>query len=174
MAFQTSIGSHREMNSSKLKLRISMRRGLKASIISLLFPLRLCMITSSLLYPFSSRPNVVSFSKILPRDDKLTQINLTPSNYNVNFEFLLPKLSKNLIPFTRMVARKPINNINRAITNDSIIYDNIDKFYQKNSKYKTYYHSFLLVIYLEYQHQTSAKIYPEVLIPIVCCLHSWM
>jgi hypothetical protein len=38
--------------------------------------------------------NVANFNKELPRDDKLTMINLTPSNYNTNFEYLMPKLSK--------------------------------------------------------------------------------
>lgn len=54
---------------------------------------------------------------------------MTPSTYNVNFEIAMPKISKALLPFNKMLARKPIDNINRAITNDSIIYDNIDKFY---------------------------------------------
>lgn len=50
----------------------------------------------------------------------------------------MPKLSKALIPFNRMMARQPLQNINKAVTNDSIIYDNIDKYYQRYSKYKKY------------------------------------
>jgi hypothetical protein len=72
----------------------------------------------------------MDFRKTLPRDDKLQRVNLTPSTYNVNFEFLMPKLSKKLIPFSRIPDRKPIDNINRAVTNDSVVYDNIDKYYQ--------------------------------------------
>mmetsp|Transcript_41291 Transcript_41291/g.39767 ORF Transcript_41291/g.39767 Transcript_41291/m.39767 type:complete len:207 (-) Transcript_41291:28-648(-) len=63
-------------------------------------------------------------------------INLTPSNFDGNTEFLMPKISKQLIPFNKMLTRQPINNINKAVTNDSVIYDNIDKFRLQNSKYK--------------------------------------
>ena len=47
----------------------------------------------------------------------------------------MPHLSKMVIPFNKVPARKPIDNVNRAVTNDSIIYDNIDRYYYKNSKY---------------------------------------
>lgn len=79
---------------------------------------------------------MVNFTKTLPRDDKLQKVNLTPSTYSVNFEFLMPKLSKQLIPFQKIPERRPIDNINKAITNDSTVYDNIDKYYDKLSKYK--------------------------------------
>ena len=78
---------------------------------------------------FYSKEYVLEFSKTLPRDDKLTRVNLTPSTYSVNFEFLMPKLSKQLVPFQKVPQRQPINNVNKAVTNDSIIYDNIDKYY---------------------------------------------
>ena len=63
-------------------------------------------------------------------------MNITPSNYNGGTEFLMSPLSKLLIPFNKSLQRKPLDNINRAVTNDSIIYDNIDKYYQKYSKYQ--------------------------------------
>lgn len=40
------------------------------------------------------------------------------------------------MPFQKIPDRKPIDNINKAVTNDSTIYDNIDKYYQRFSKYK--------------------------------------
>lgn len=84
---------------------------------------------------FSRRNFVINFKQTLPRDDKMV-VNLTPSNFNGNFEFLMPKLSKSLIPFQKVPDRKPINNVNKAVTNDSTVYDNIDRFYQSNSKFK--------------------------------------
>ena len=41
----------------------------------------------------------INFTQTLPRDDKLIQVNLTPSTYQANFEYGMPKLSKALIPF---------------------------------------------------------------------------
>lgn len=79
---------------------------------------------------------VTNFNKTLPRDDKLQRVNLTPSTYNVNFEFLMPKLSKQLVPFQKIPDRKGIDNVNKAVTNDSCNYDNIDRYYQKYSKYR--------------------------------------
>jgi hypothetical protein len=52
-----------------------------------------------------SKEYVLEFNKGLPRDDKLTRVNLTPSTYNVNFEFLMPKLSKQLVPFQKIPER---------------------------------------------------------------------
>mmetsp|Transcript_41049 Transcript_41049/g.30188 ORF Transcript_41049/g.30188 Transcript_41049/m.30188 type:complete len:119 (+) Transcript_41049:700-1056(+) len=49
---------------------------------------------------------------------------------------MMPKLSKQLIPFNKMLQRQPLSNVNRAVTNDSIIYDNIDKYHLRNSKFK--------------------------------------
>lgn len=72
---------------------------------------------------------MISFKKTLPRDDKMQMVNLTPSNYSGNFEFLMPKLSKALIPFNKIPERKAINNINKAVTNDSTVYDNIDRYF---------------------------------------------
>lgn len=83
------------------------------------------------------RPQTVAnFNKTLPRDDKQYQINLTPSTYHANFEFLMPKLSKKLIPFSKIPNRKPLEIVNKAVTNDSTVYDNIDRYYQKVSKYR--------------------------------------
>lgn len=62
--------------------------------------------------------------------------NITPSIYNVNFDATMPKLTKSCLSFQKMPQRKPLELINRAQTNDSIIYDNIDKYYQSLSKYK--------------------------------------
>eukprot|EP00347_Sterkiella_histriomuscorum_P015307 403357518 len=88
------------------------------------------------IYSKTATQPVISFTKTLPRDDKLQKVNLTPSNYTVNFEFLMPKLSKQLIPFQKIPERKPIDNINKAVTNDSTVYDNIDKYYQRFSQFK--------------------------------------
>lgn len=41
----------------------------------------------------------------------------------------MPKLSKKILDFNKMPARQPLNNGNKAMTNNSIIYDNIDKYY---------------------------------------------
>jgi hypothetical protein len=48
----------------------------------------------------------------------------------------MPKLSKQLVPFQKIPERKPIDNINKAVTNESTVYDNIDKYYDKLSKYR--------------------------------------
>lgn len=64
------------------------------------------------------------------------EVNLTPSNYAANFEFLMPKLSKKLIPFSKVPQRKPLEIVNKAVTNDSTVYDNIDKYYTRFSKYR--------------------------------------
>lgn len=74
------------------------------------------------------------FDKVAPRDDKLQTVNLTPSNYGGSTEFLMPTLSKMIIPFHKVPSRKPLENNKSAVTN-SIIYDNIEKYYYKNSKY---------------------------------------
>lgn len=79
---------------------------------------------------------VADFSRILPRDDKIHTVNLTPSNYNANFEFLMPKLSRNLIPFEKLIERKLPGDGIKPRKTDSIDYENIEKYKEFNSKYK--------------------------------------
>ena len=48
----------------------------------------------------------------------------------------MPKLTCDGIKFEKIPQRKPINNVNKAITSDSTVYDNIDRFFDKNSRFK--------------------------------------
>ena len=41
----------------------------------------------------------MKFEKASARDNKLQTVNLTPSNYDGSTEFLMPHLSKMIIPF---------------------------------------------------------------------------
>lgn len=66
------------------------------------------------------RNSGVNFNTILPRDEKMNSVNMTPSNGMVNFEFSMPKISRALLPFNKMLSRKPIDNINKAHTHDSV------------------------------------------------------
>jgi hypothetical protein len=85
------------------------------------------------------RPVTTSLKQQLARDDKMNKVNMTPSTFNGNIEAIMPRLSKAGIGFEKILQRKPINNINKAVTNDTIIYDNIDRFFQKNSKFRRIY-----------------------------------
>jgi|JI9StandDraft_2_1071091.scaffolds.fasta_scaffold131072_2 hypothetical protein len=75
------------------------------------------------------RPVTTDFKKQLPRDDKLNTVMLTPSTFDGNIEAILPAQKKLLVGFEKIPQRKPINNINKAVTGDSTVHDNIDKYY---------------------------------------------
>jgi len=88
------------------------------------------------LYTLYSRVLDVDFKKTLDRDDKLMKVNITPSTKIINFETFKTQIGKPGVPFQKVLKRKGLETIHKAMTNNSIIYDNIDKYYQKYAKYR--------------------------------------
>ena len=126
-----SKSSPTDPTSLETRPKLLMKKGFCLTTNSLGFTLKLCKRTFN-----CRKPNVRLFSKDIGRDDKFSQTNLTPSTFDGNTEFLMPKLSKQLIPFNKNLTRQPILNINKAVTNDSVIPDNIHKYHLRNSKFK--------------------------------------
>ena len=68
----------------------------------------------------------------------MMKVNLTPTTYNPNFEYMLQKLNQKLIPFNKVPNRKPMNFVNKAVKCDTIDYDNIERFKLTSSKNRKY------------------------------------
>jgi len=82
------------------------------------------------------------------RDTKMYEINLTPTTYAPNSEYSKPSnpnlviflgLSKTGVPFKKMQARAPLINTKAVshLNNNSVVLDNIRKYQEKVSKYRT-------------------------------------
>ncbi len=86
-------------------------------------------------YSKTKRDYIINFTQTIPRDDKLMTVNLTPSTYNCNHELLMPRLTKSALHFQQYLNRMPLLN-RQSVRHDSIVYDNIERYFAKNSKFK--------------------------------------
>lgn len=94
--------------------------------------------TSSLVYSKNKRPQTVSFSRMLPRQE-LIEVRQTVDPYEVNENLVRPRSGLDILNFKLMGERKPLLIKERLVTPDSPALEVLEKAYFKQSNVRGVY-----------------------------------